>query len=107
MTSLVIMTIALITGVTVWWVLIQRLQTKPWVEKGIAERSVTTMPPARVGLRLFFGTMTSIFGVSMVAYLMRMSHSHGGGDWQRPRTLSQRDRRRNVIATVTFSPEIL
>jgi cytochrome c oxidase subunit III len=80
MTMLIIMSTAVLTGITIWWLLIQRLQTKPWIEKGIAERSVTTMPPARVGLRLFFGTMTSVFSVLIVSYLVRMQH--GEHDWQ-------------------------
>lgn len=79
MNSFVIMSLALATGVTVWWFLVQRLQTKPWLDKGMADQAVRDMPPARVALRLFFGTMTSIFGISIVAYLMRMKH--GGGDW--------------------------
>jgi cytochrome c oxidase subunit 3 len=81
MTALVIMFIALMTGVTTWWVLIQRLQTKPWIDKGVVERSVTGMAAQRVGLRVFLGTVTSIFAVSSVAYIMRMSHSHGSHDW--------------------------
>jgi cytochrome c oxidase subunit 3 len=77
------MLIALLTGVTVWWLLIQRLQSKPWVHSGIIEprHSVTELPAPRVGLRVFLAVVTSVFGVFVAAYVMRMSHAHGGHDW--------------------------
>jgi cytochrome c oxidase subunit 3 len=76
--TLVVMFLALLTGITVWWFLIQRLQTKPWLETGVLHRSLETMPAPRVGLRVFFGTMASIFGVLLAAYGMSVSGSHGG-----------------------------
>jgi cytochrome c oxidase subunit 3 len=82
MLTMVIMFLALLTGVTIWWFLIQRLQTKPWIEHGVLPRSFEHTPAPRVGLRAFFGTMTSIFGVLIVAYAMRMSGGHGGPAWQ-------------------------
>jgi cytochrome c oxidase subunit 3 len=81
MNTLVVMFLALLTGITVWWFLIQRLQTKPWIETGVLPRSVENMPAPRVGLRVFFGTMTSIFGVLMLAYTMRVQGGHGGSAW--------------------------
>ena len=81
MSTLVVMFLALLTGVTIWWFLIQRLQTKPWIETGVLRRSLQDVPAPRVGLRVFFGTMTSIFGVLLAAYWMSVSGSHGGS-WQ-------------------------
>jgi cytochrome c oxidase subunit 3 len=40
---------------------------------------ITTWPPQKLGLRLFLCTVTSVFSIFIVSYLMRMSH--GPQDW--------------------------
>ena len=57
----------------VWWVLLQRLKAKPWVEKGILEEEggIVGVPPARVGLWVFLAVVTSLFGLFAIVYNMR------------------------------------
>jgi cytochrome c oxidase subunit 3 len=76
--------IGMIIGVTVWWVLIQRLQDKPWTEHGVIEGSqdgLTSSAP-KVGLWVFLAMVTSFFLIFNSAYLMRMGFGHGSlHDW--------------------------
>ena len=82
--SLPVAVVALIAGVVVWVALATRLTAKPWetpgagedVEAGIAPG----VPPAKIGLAVLLGVITSLFGLFISAYLMRMEHAHG--DWQ-------------------------
>ena len=70
--------IGMLTGITVWWFLVQRLLNKPWTEHGILPGSQDTMSAPRVGLWVFLGMIGSLFLVFMSAYIMRMGHGHGG-----------------------------
>jgi cytochrome c oxidase subunit III len=78
---------ALLTGVVVWLVLVRKLSTKSWegtaLADGIAETSTGRYPPARIGLWLFLAVVTSLFGLFVSAYYMRMGgHGHGSThDW--------------------------
>lgn len=79
---------ALLTGVAVWVVLVRKLSARPW-EKQLASVSggtagEVTTPPARVGLWVFLAVITSLFGLFISAYYMRMGYGHGHGltrDW--------------------------
>jgi cytochrome c oxidase subunit 3 len=79
------MVIAMLTAVTVWWLLIQRLKEKPWTKQGVVSTSQDTQPtPAgKIGLWVFLAVVSSLFGLFASAYFMRMRHVHGGGleDW--------------------------
>jgi cytochrome c oxidase subunit 3 len=79
------MVIAMLTAVTVWWLLIQRLKEKPWSKQGVVPTSQETLPtPAgKIGLWVFLAVVSSLFGLFASAYFMRMRHVHGGGleDW--------------------------
>lgn len=77
---------ALFTGIVVWLVLVTKLSAKPWLAQpaGVA---VIEEPPkpaaARVGLWIFLAVVSSLFGLLISAYYMRMGH--GGAtvtDWQ-------------------------
>ncbi|HEX7081174.1 MAG TPA: cytochrome c oxidase subunit 3 [Gammaproteobacteria bacterium] len=73
--------IAMLTGITVWWFLVQRLKTKPWMEQGIlsgSQEGLTSSAP-KVGLWVFLGMVSSLFLVFIGAYIMRKDHGHGGG----------------------------
>jgi cytochrome c oxidase subunit 3 len=83
---------ALLTGILVWLFLVRKLSAKPWdahaaisAADAHAEGSERT-PPTKVGLWVFMGVMTSLFGLFISAYYMRMGHGHGAdaplGDWQ-------------------------
>jgi cytochrome c oxidase subunit 3 len=79
------MTIAMLTAVAVWWLLIQRLKEKPWLTQGVvptSQEGITSSAP-KVGLWVFLAVVSSLFGLFASAYVMRM-HGHGGlAGWQR------------------------
>lgn len=84
---------ALLTGMIVWWLLVRRLTTKSW-ERGPAadlqdrvhSAGNLDMPPATIGLWVFLGVVTSLFGLFIAAYYIRMGHGHGAmqvaNDWR-------------------------
>src|SRR5690606_36338559 len=75
------LTIAMLTGITVWWLLVQRLKAKPWAEQGVipgSQDGLTSSAP-KVGLWVFLAMVTSLFLVFVGAYVMRKNHGHGGG----------------------------
>jgi len=79
------MTIAMLTAIAVWWLLIQRLKDKPWLTQGVipASQDTVTSSAPKVGLWVFLAVVSSLFGLFASAYVMRM-HGHGGlAGWQR------------------------
>lgn len=63
---------ALAGAILVWAILVQRLKTKPWLEKGvIEERGAVGIPAPRVGLWVFLAVVTSLFGLFTIVYNMR------------------------------------
>jgi cytochrome c oxidase subunit III len=93
--SLEVAVAALLAGIVVWVLLVRRLTARPWEAEtapGVpAATGVAGVPPAKVGLWVFLGVVTSLFGLFISAYYMRMSHGlvmdHGTvqaasrGDW--------------------------
>ncbi|HEY7672651.1 MAG TPA: cytochrome-c oxidase [Gammaproteobacteria bacterium] len=77
--------IALLLGVTVWWLLVQRLRDKPWTVHGVipgSQEGLTSSAP-KVGLWVFLGMVTSLFLIFAGAYVMRMDHGHSPlQEWQ-------------------------
>ena len=81
---------ALLTGIVVWAVLVSRFTAKPWepntggnIGRLGDEQIAPGVPPARVGLWVFLAVVTSLFGLFMSAYYMRMGHGHTSlHDWQ-------------------------
>jgi len=74
---------ALITGVLVWLVLVSRFRAKSWEplpENGESHRE--QIPPQRIGLWVFLGVITSLFGLFFAAYMMRMGHDELATDWK-------------------------
>src|SRR5689334_6268660 len=82
---------ALAVGVLVWFLLARKFTAKPWDAtapisafdahaEGI-ERPVA----AKIGLWVFLGVVTSLFGLFISAYYMRMGMGHGAdaalNDW--------------------------
>ncbi|MBC7983520.1 MAG: cytochrome-c oxidase, partial [Candidatus Obscuribacterales bacterium] len=83
---------ALLTGVLVWLFLVRKLSAKSWdahaaisPEDAHAAGAEHT-PPTKMGLWVFLGVATSLFGLFISAYYMRMGHGHGAdaalGDWR-------------------------
>ncbi|HUF73673.1 MAG TPA: hypothetical protein VMR74_12325 [Gammaproteobacteria bacterium] len=71
---------AMCFAMVVAFLLIRRLQEKPWTQHGILEGSqdgLTSSAP-KVGLWAFLGVVTSVFAVFIGAYFMRMDTTHGG-----------------------------
>jgi len=81
--SLTVAFAALIAGVVVWALLARRLTAKPW-ERSVSPEEIEAgstagLPPAKIGLWAFLAVVTSLFGLFISAYWMRMEHAHG--DW--------------------------
>ena len=79
------MLIAMLTAVTVWWLLIQRLKEKPWLTQGVvptSQETVTSSAP-KVGLWAFLAVVSSLFGLFASAYVLRMQGHGGLVSWQR------------------------
>ncbi len=81
--SLSVAVVALLAGLVVWGLLARRLTARPWETPGAPEESESTatlnLPPAKVGLWALLAVVTSLFGLFISAYYMRMEHAHG--DW--------------------------
>lgn len=77
--------LALLAGVVVWALLVRKLTTRPWELDAVEQGGIEALPhaaPARVGLWVFLGVVTSLFALFMSAYYMRMGHGHGTAhDW--------------------------
>lgn len=70
------MFIAIALALVVWWLLLQKLQTKPWLEQGIAIESTynaTSYPTKVIGLGVFLVVITALFALFGAAYHMRMT----------------------------------
>jgi cytochrome c oxidase subunit 3 len=75
--------VALLAGVVVWGLLARKLTAKPW-ERSVAPEEIEAgstagLPPAKIGLWVLLAVVTSLFGLFISAYWMRMEHAHG--DW--------------------------
>lgn len=81
--SLSVAFVALLAGIVVWGLLARRLTAKPWETSGSPDEleagSTASLPPAKVGLFILLAVITSLFGLFISAYWMRMQHAHG--DW--------------------------
>jgi len=79
---------ALLAGVLVWILVVRRLTAKPWERRSQAgelqagdiqagDVGAIGFATAKVGLSIFLAVVTSVFGLFLAAYSMRMHH---GGD---------------------------
>ncbi len=77
--------IAMLTAITIWWLLIQRLKEKPWTKQGVVPTSQETLTSSapKVGLWVFLAVVSSLFGLFASAYVMRMGGHAGLTSWQR------------------------
>ena len=78
------LSIAMLTAITVWWLLIQRLKDKPWMKQGVvptSQEGITSSAP-KVGLWVFLAVVSSLFGLFASAYSMRMAGHGGLASWQ-------------------------
>jgi cytochrome c oxidase subunit 3 len=84
---------ALTVGVIVWFFLVRRLSTRSWERHGSSvhvrhargDVGEVEVPPARIALWVFLAVITSLFGLFISAYFIRMGHGHGAelgiSDW--------------------------
>jgi cytochrome c oxidase subunit III len=82
---------ALLTGVLIWLFLARKFTAKSWEANSPVSpfdahaEGVERPPAARIGLWIFLGVVTSLFGLFISAYYMRMGKGHGAdaalGDW--------------------------
>jgi cytochrome c oxidase subunit 3 len=78
---------ALATGIVVWLILVRKLSAKSWepVSASAAELDgAQRWAPQRVGLWIFLAVITSLFGLFVSAYYMRLNGHHESGpatDW--------------------------
>jgi cytochrome c oxidase subunit 3 len=80
---------ALATGIVVWLILVRKLSSRPWEATAATTPGVGSeaprFPAKRVGLWIFLAVITSLFGLFITAYYMRMGHGHGADaalhDW--------------------------
>ena len=76
---------ALIAGIVLWAIIVRQLTVKPW-ELQVAAPDGTLddaprFPTAKIGLWVFLAVITSLFGLFISAYYMRMGHGHTVSDW--------------------------
>ena len=84
--SLTVAYFALATGIVVWLLLVRKLSAKSWEAQPASaiDAEAPRWPAQRIGLWVFLAVITSLFGLFVSAYYMRLSGHHGTGpaqDW--------------------------
>jgi cytochrome c oxidase subunit 3 len=88
--SLTVAYAALATGIIVWLILVRKLSARSWEAQPASPSDIEgdaeapRWPPQRVGLWVFLAVITSLFGLFVSAYYMRLTGHHGSGpatDW--------------------------
>jgi cytochrome c oxidase subunit 3 len=77
---------ALATGIVVWLILVRKLSARSWEAGPVAtvDLDEPRWPAKRVGLWIFLAVITSLFGLFVSAYYMRLNGHHESGpatDW--------------------------
>lgn len=76
---------ALFTGIVIWLLLVSRFRARSWeplASTGDTLDARGHIPPQRIGLWVFLGVVTSLFGLFISAFLMRMGHDLQASDWK-------------------------
>jgi cytochrome c oxidase subunit 3 len=81
--TIILLLVATLAMIAIWWLSQQRLTQKPWLETGPVDPFHDTtsgdMPAAKVGLGVFLAVVSSLFALFASAYSMRM---HMANDWR-------------------------
>lgn len=81
--SVVLLFLAVIAAIMIWWLSGQRLTSKPWLETGSVQMpdhpgtERQQLPPVKIGLFVFLGVVGALFSLAVSAYFMRMASA----DW--------------------------
>ncbi|WP_455873757.1 cytochrome c oxidase subunit 3 [Rhizobium yanglingense] len=79
--SVMMIFLAVIAVIVLWWMTQHRLTSKPWLEVGLVTESAgqerLPIAPARVGLGIFLAVVGALFALLISAYFMRMA----AADW--------------------------
>ena len=82
--SVVLLFVAVVSGIALWWLWHQGVPAKPWLEEGapsdLRGMSTTQLPASKVGLGVFLAVVSSLFALFISAYFMRMQVA----DWAMP-----------------------
>src|SRR5215203_1689220 len=74
--GVIILFVAMLAVVVVWWLSTQRLTAKPWLEEGpIGEfpgTSALFLPAPKIALGVFAAVVGALFALMLTAYVMRM-----------------------------------
>lgn len=74
--------LAVVMAVVIWWLIRSSVGATPWVEEppgaDHSPGSTLPLPTIKIGLGVFMAVATSLFALSISAYLMRRE----GADWQ-------------------------
>ena len=74
--GVIVLFVAMLAVVVVWWLSTQRLAAKPWLEEGpIGEfpgTSALFLPAPKIGLGVFAAVVGALFALMLTAYVMRM-----------------------------------
>ncbi|MSO91032.1 MAG: cytochrome-c oxidase [Acetobacteraceae bacterium] len=75
--SIVLIFIAVVSAIAIWWLSTQRLASKPWLEVGTidepAPRRGTPMPVAKIGLLVFLTVVCAVMAMVISSFFMRMA----------------------------------
>ncbi|MCJ9749885.1 cytochrome c oxidase subunit 3 [Neorhizobium sp. BETTINA12A] len=81
--NVILIFLAAIAAIIIWWLSGQRLTSKPWLETGSVQLpdhigAERRPPPAvKIGLFVFLGVVGAVFSLAVSAYFMRMASA----DW--------------------------
>ncbi|CDN57547.1 Heme/copper-type cytochrome/quinol oxidase, subunit 3 (plasmid) [Neorhizobium galegae bv. officinalis bv. officinalis str. HAMBI 1141] len=81
--NVILIFLAAIAAIIIWWLSGQRLTSKPWLETGSVQLpdhigADRRQPPAvKIGLFVFLGVVGAVFSLAVSAYFMRMASA----DW--------------------------
>jgi cytochrome c oxidase subunit 3 len=80
--SVILVFLAVIAGISGWWLSHQRMMVKPWLEQGMEDDFIglegSALPTAKIGLGVFLAVVGALFALFASAYFMRM----GLSDWR-------------------------
>jgi len=80
--GVIILLVAALAAIVVWWLSKQRLMAKPWLEEGALGEfpgtGASSLPAAKIGLGVFVAVVASLFALFLSAYVMRMQLA----DWR-------------------------